>query len=386
MPVLSSPSSSLALSPRSIGMLSTFPPRLCGLATFAEALCQAFERSGRHVVRVPVTTGHAPDGHVGSHRDTAASVQAEILSRCDVAVVQHEFGIFRGPDGDKVLEVLAALTVPSVVVLHSVPARPTDHQRLVLEEVCAAASRVVVMAHAAEDHLLATYDVDPASVVMVPHGATLPAHRASHQSGPGDPLQLLTWGLLGPGKGIEHVISALALLDDLRPAVRYTVAGATHPNVYARDGDLYRHTLSRRAQTLGVGSSVVFDVRYRDVATLMQFVQSSSVVVLPYDSSDQATSGVLVDAIAAGRPVIATAFPHAVEMLSGGAGIIVPHRDPAAIAAAVRSLVSDPEHLAEMTATARALAPGLSWDAVASRYLGLCQDLAAGVGATTGAS
>ena len=211
---------------------------------------------------------------------------------------------------------------------------------------------------------------------MIPHGATLPvAPIPVPPPAPTRPLQLLTWGLLGHGKGIEHVVTALSMLRDVTPRVRYTVAGATHPNVFAREGDRYRHSLSRRSWALGVAGSVEFDDRYRDVPSLVRFVESHSMVVLPYDSRDQATSGVLVDAIAAGRPVIATAFPHAVELLSDGAGIVVPHRDPSAIATAIRSVLRDPERLTAMAVRAGELAPQFSWDAVATRYLERCDEL-----------
>ncbi|CAB4557493.1 unannotated protein [freshwater metagenome] len=366
---------------RSVGMLSTFPPRLCGLATFAGALSDALERSALTVVRVAVDDVRTPaigvDARLMNGRRSSVLGAAEVLSDCDVAIVQHEFGIFGGRDGDEVIELLDALTIPSIVVLHSVPAAPTDHQRRVLEAVCDAASQVVVMTFAAGDRLLSSYDVDPTPVVMVPHGATLPdrSDPPPHPSLGTGPLHLLTWGLLGRGKGIEHVVTALAELRDVRPRVRYTVAGATHPNVFASEGNRYRDSLMRRSWALGVAGSVDFDDRYRDVPALMRFVASCSAVVLPYDSRDQATSGVLVDAIAAGRPVVATAFPHAIEMLSDGAGIVVPHRDPAALAAAVRSLVDDPALLHEMSSRAQALAPDLSWDAVGARYVDLCAGL-----------
>jgi len=100
------------------------------------------------------------------------------------------------------------------------------------------------------------------------------------------------------------------------------------------------------------------------------------VVVLPYDSRDQVTSGVLVDAIAAGRPVIATAFPHAVELLSSGAGLVVPHADPLALSNAIRSVLCDERLLASMAAEARRLAPSLSWSSVAAQYTRLCDELA----------
>ena len=129
---------------------------------------------------------------------------------------------------------------------------------------------------------------------------------------------LLTWGLLGPGKGIERVIEAMASLKDLPGRPRYLVAGRTHPKVLAADGEAYRDACIEQARRSGVADSVCFDAGYRNVAMLTALIQTAAVVVLPYDSIDQATSGVLVDAIASGRPVVATAFPHAIELLSSG--------------------------------------------------------------------
>ena len=173
---------------------------------------------------------------------------------------------------------------------------------------------------------------------------------------------MLTWGLIGPGKGIERVIEAMRTLHDLPMQPRYLVAGQTHPKVLARTG---RIVPSRNAWTQaerhGLSSSVVFDADYRDVASLTALIQSSTVVVLPYDSKDQVTSGVLVDAIAAGRPVVATAFPHAVELLSSGAGLVVDHDDPDAMALALRRVLTRPELAANMAAEASRLAPSLGW-------------------------
>ena len=144
----------------------------------------------------------------------------------------------------------------------------------------------------------------------------------------------------------------------------------------ARDGDAYRTSLIARTWSTGVAGTVTFDDSYRDVRNLMRFVASASVVVLPYDSRDQVTSGVLVDALAAGRPVIATAFPHAVELLADGAGLLVPHEDPTAMAEAIRVATGDRALLAGMSAAAQRLAPSLSWSAVAARYVDLVRRLA----------
>ena len=159
-----------------------------------------------------------------------------MLSRCDVAIIQHEYGIYGGVDGDEVIDLLKALDVPTIVVFHTVPLHPTAHQRSVLEAIGDIADRVVVMTETALDRLAALYSIDRIQGRDDPHGASLPALERWKEvdDRAGERPQLLTWGLLGPGKGIEHTIDALALLGDRRPRPRYTVAGVTHPKVFAR--------------------------------------------------------------------------------------------------------------------------------------------------------
>jgi polysaccharide biosynthesis protein PslF len=366
-----------------VGMLSTYPPKLCGLATFAAALEAGLRSAGSHVDVVRIDDGDDIGARSGSVvaelvNGVPSSIRnaAAVLSRCDVAIVQHEYGIFGGTDGDEVIDLLHALEIPSIVVLHTVPLRPTPNQRAVLAAIADLAHRVIVMSEAANDRLTASYPVDSSKIVTIPHGATRPIDQGGRDEPIDTRPQLLTWGLLGPGKGIEHAIDALAMLSDIGP--HYTVAGVTHPKVLARRGDEYRNSLIERADRLGVADSVTFDDRYRDVAQLTRFVASASVVVLPYDSRDQVTSGVLVDAIAAGRPVIATAFPHAVELLGSGAGIVVPHEDPVALADAIRLAITGADELSSMAAEARRIAPSLGWNAVADRYIELADELLRG--------
>jgi polysaccharide biosynthesis protein PslF len=368
---------------RRIGLLSTYPPKLCGLATFAAALEKELTRAGHRVDVVRIDDGdelparglsvvaELVNGNAASVRHVAA-----VLSRCDVAIIQHEYGIFGGPDGDEVIDLLTALDAPAIVVLHTVPLTPSAHQRSVLNAVCALAERVVVMADMARTRLISLYRVDEAKVVTIPHGASTPARDLHANETLHDPVpQLLTWGLLGPGKGIEHAIAAVALVADLVPTPRYTIAGVTHPKVFAARGDEYRRSLIDQCSELGIAESVTFDDTYRNVAQLTRFVASATAVILPYDSRDQVTSGVLVDAIAAGRPVIATAFPHAVELLDSGAGIVVPHADPRALADAIRLTLSDTDALESMAAEARRLAPSFSWSTVAAQYVSMTDDL-----------
>ena len=376
MHVVPSLGSNPADHPRRIGLLSTYPPQLCGLATYAHALEQHLDAEGHEVRVVAVHESLAESvrdtprlpalvaGSAHSQRQTVA-----VLDECDVALVQHEFGIFSGPDGADVLDVLADLCVPIVVTLHTVPLQPTAGQRSVLAALALFANRLIVMTEAARVRLVDLYGIPEDQAVTIPHGATVPT--GLHSVGRSESMQrgpLLTWGLLGPGKGIEHVIDAIALLSDRPDVPPYVVAGLTHPKVFERDGASYLDSLRARARSRGVAARVQFDGTYRDVASLTRFVASASVVVLPYDSREQATSGVLVDAIAAGRPVIATSFPHAVEVLGSGAGIVVPHENPAALAAAIALVFGERGRLEAMAAEAHRLAPTYAWPAVARRY------------------
>ncbi|MCL9797954.1 glycosyltransferase, partial [Frankia sp. AgKG'84/4] len=302
---------------------------------------------------------------------------ARLLNGFDVAVLQHEYGVYGGPDGDEVLAVLDAVEVPVIVVLHTVLVTPTPHQRRVLDAIVASADAVVVMTETARVRLVEGYRVHPRRVVVIPHGA------ADGQRAPGrhaDRPTILTWGLIGPGKGIEWGIAAMAQLAGLAPAPRYVIAGQTHPKVLAREGEAYRDRLTAQVRDLGLTDSVSFDDRYLDAVSLAGLVRQADVVLLPYDSVDQVTSGVLIEAVAASCPIVATAFPHAVELLGDGSGLVVPHRDPGAIAAAVRSITTNETVRTGLAGAAAAKAPDLLWPAVAGRY----RQLAAGLVARRG--
>jgi polysaccharide biosynthesis protein PslF len=366
---------------RSFGILSTFPPTSCGIATFSAALAAGLIADGASVD--VVRCGPSPDVEdvlvVASLADRTPSDRAAAvaaLNATDVVIVQHEYGIYDGTDGSAIVSLIDSIEVPIVVVAHTVLSGPTPNQRVVLEQVCRAADAVVVMTETARSRLFEGFDVDPSKVSLIPHGAATPsAGEASWQRPIGAAPRLLTWGLLGPGKGIEWAIDALAELGDLHPRPEYVIAGTTHPKVRERHGEEYRDMLVERVAASASLVEVTFDDTYRDLVSLTDLIQSADLVVLPYDSRDQVTSGVLVDAVAAGRPVVSTAFPHAVELLASGAGIVVPQRDPAALGSAIRAVLTEPDLAASMAAEARRLAPGLSWSAVARRYAALADGL-----------
>jgi polysaccharide biosynthesis protein PslF len=362
------------------GILSTYAPTHCGLATFSAALAE-----GLTIRSVDVSVVRIADGEASTEpavvgelvNGDAASVQAtaELLNRSDVAIIQHEYGIYGGPDGDEVVQIMEALRVPSIVVAHTVLKDPTPQQRSVLESVMALADQVVVMSETARERLCAGFAVDQRKITTIPHGAALPA--ATNGVPRPDRPTILTWGLIGPGKGIERVIDAMTSLKHLPNPPRYLIAGRTHPKVLATQGESYREALFAQAKRLGVADSVAFDAEYRSPAAITELVQTAAVVVLPYDSTDQVTSGVLVDSVASGRPVVATAFPHAVELLGSGAGTVVAHDDPDALVTALSRPLTDPHVAGSMASHARGLAPAMAWPVVAHAYVELAQRLVA---------
>lgn len=357
----------------SVVTVGTYPPTRCGLATFTANLRAAV--AGPQVEVDVVRLVNAEDQRVRTpevvaewRRDDpvvpAAVVKA--ANGADAVLLQHEFGIFPGHDGAAVTTFLNRVRVPVVSVLHTVLAHPGAGQARVLDAVVARSATVVVQTEAARRRLVSATLVDPARVEVIPHGAAL------NLRGPvplgGSRPRLLTWGLLGPGKGLEYAIDAVADLQRHGIAVDYVIAGDVHPAVRAATGDSYRHALAERVQARGVDGLVRFDGGYRDWESLRELVRSADIVLLPYESREQVTSGVLVEALAAGKPVIATAFPHAVELAASGAVAVVPHEQPAAMARALAAVLSQPAEAHRMAAAAARVARGHDWPAVGERY------------------
>lgn len=373
--ILTDRSAPVPATARSAGILTTYPPTQCGLATFTASLRTALiaDRPDLHVgiVRLGAAAASTHDADVthvvaaGGAADRRAASAA--LNAFDVAVIQHEFGIYGGPDGEHVLDILAYVTVPTVVVAHTVPAHPTVNQRRVLEALVRDADAVVAMSEVGRRRLIDDYRAERRKITLLPHGAPVMTARERPAARGSRPV-ILTWGLIGPGKGIEWGIAALGQMDPtLCPT--YVVAGQTHPKVLAREGERYRDQLTEQAQRLGPEHLTHFVPEYVSAARLRELLAEADVVLLPYDSHEQVTSGVLTEALASGVPVVATAFPHAAELLADGrGGLLVPHQDPAAIAAALTRVITEPGlahamsvHNAHMTAL-------VSWPTVADGY------------------
>ena len=361
--------------PRAVALIGTYPPTECGIATFTQNLQSAIASSTTNWHTGVLRVMERPDERVFDDvvvaqwlRDDSASLieSIAVLNTFDAVIVQHEYGLFGGTDGDHILDLLAGVEVPIIAVLHTTLETPSNHQRFVLEHILSMADRVVVQSEAAKRRVVSVHGCDLDDVAVIAHGAAANFNGAKSLDYDG-PI-VLTWGLLSPGKGIEYGIHAIAEVQKTIENVRYVVAGQTHPKVLRQSGERYRDSLRELARSKGAHDAVIFDDEYRDWNALRALVRSADVVLLPYESRDQVSSGVLVEALASGKPVVATRFPHAEELLACGAGVVVDHADADAMADAIKEILSDESLAKEMHTAARFVAQGLLWPTVGALY------------------
>lgn len=360
--------------PLRIGMVSTYSPTRCGIARFSENLVRSVvgadpgvEFGVVRLISEPVHPEPAPPVALTIDPRSRMAVRnaARVLDRFDVVLIQHEYGIFGDGDGEAVTHIVDEVQRPMMTVLHTVLPAPGPDQRRIVEHL-ARRTHLVVMCESARTILGSRYGIRRDQVSMILHGS----HWRPQPANQPPRRRLITWGLLGPGKGLERSIAAVAALRHLHPPVSYRIVGRTHPTVLRREGNAYRRSLESLVRSLGLERTVHFVDRYVQEEELLRMVRASDLVVVPYDNDEQMTSGVVTDSLAAGRPVVATRFPYAVEMLQDGAGATVGH-DSGEIAGAVAQLLDDDDHYVAAAAAASTWSPVLSWRSVAERYLGL---------------
>lgn len=367
-----------------IAFLGGYPPRLCGIATFTHDLCEA--------VATAAPEAHCFAGAVNDRLDAypyPPRVRFELdekdldsyrraadflnFDNADVLCVQHEFGIFGGPAGSHLLALLKEVRMPVVTTLHTLLQDPNTAQRKVMEDLIRRSDRLVVMVRKGADILRETYGVPDAKVDLIPHGIPdLPFIDSSFYKaklGVEGRAVLLTFGLLGPGKGIENAIEALPEIVKRHPDVVYLVLGATHPHLVARDGESYRLGLERLAEARGVKDHVIFYNRFVSLDDLKEFIGATDIYLTPYRNEAQITSGTLAYVFGAGKAVVSTPYLHARELLADGRGILVPFQDAPAIAEGVCTFLGDPVRLERTRATAYQIGREMIWPAVARRYL-----------------
>ncbi|MGA3024071.1 MAG: OmpA family protein [Bryobacteraceae bacterium] len=373
-----------AFSSRTIAFLGNYLPRKCGIATFTSDLLGAV--AARHpqsrCFAVPVNDIEGcyqyPDvvrfeieeQDPGSYRRAADYLNT---SDVDVVSLQHEFGIFGGPAGSHLLALLGELKAPVVTTLHTVLRTPNAAQRRVMQKLIAYSSRLVVMTERGQTILREVYQAPPASIDVIPHGIPdVPFFAPDYykdQFGVGGKTVLLTFGLLSPNKGIEHVLNALPDIVAEFPDVVYIVLGATHPNELRTRGEAYRLGLEAIARKKNLERNVMFHNRFVELRELTEFIGAADLYITPYLEEAQITSGTLAYAFGAGKAVISTPYWHAAELLSQQRGVLVPFADPMAIAREVSGLLRDGTRRNAMSGNAYRLGREMVWSNTAALYM-----------------
>jgi glycosyltransferase involved in cell wall biosynthesis len=376
-------------------IVSTFPPRACGIGTFAADVRGALigldeiESVGKVVVVDDPSRPQRP-GVVATISQAARGDYvraARILGRNDVDVVllEHEYGIFGGREGEYILSLAEELTQPLVITLHTVLSEPTARQARVLGSLCAHAALVIVMTETALRLLADSGTCPEEKLRVVPHGAPkllIERARAAAIDTATSPREerlrgrfvLSSFGLLSPGKGLETVLEALPAIIKKHPETVYVIAGRTHPGVAQREGERYRLSLQKRVAELGLIEHVEFDDRFLSIVEIADLLASTSVFVTPYLDREQTSSGALTFGVAAGCAVVSTPYRYAEDLLSSGAGELVPFADPEALAAAVGRLIDEPERLQAARSEARRIGQALSWPSVAQATADVLQE------------
>ena len=385
-----------------VAIVSTYRPRPCGIAVFSSDLRAALLESDSSLAVEIVSIvrddhlSHPPEVITTIHQEVVtdyATAASELNRRdVDVVLVEHEYGIFGGDSGRYVLELANELAVPLVVTLHTVLENPPPDRAEVLRALCDRAALVMVFTETAGRMVVDQGLADLDRVRVVPHGAPDELTQAAWSDQAGDDISssslqlglpalngrtvLSTFGLISDSKGLELAIRALPKITASHPEVLYLIAGQTHPEVINKEGESYRLSLHRLVHDLDLCDHVSFIDRFLTIDELALLLARTDLYLTPYRSKDQIVSGALTFAVAAGCPVVSTPYFYAEDLLSSGAGVLVPFGDPASLAAAVLDLLDFPAKLHAARAEARRIGADLPWASVGKATLELLSEAA----------
>ena len=374
-----------------IAFVGSCLPRKCGIATFSASLSQALEvtlgRGATSFIALnnnlqydysPSVIGQIEQETLDDYRKAAEMIND---SAVDVVSLQHEFGLFGGSDGNYIIDFLSQLQKPVVTTLHTVLENPTTCQKKTFMEVALFSQALVVMNEMAITIMTEKYDIPQDKIHLIPHGVPdsfyIDPCFYKHQLQLGGRFVILTFGFLSPNKGIEIMLQALPPVIQKHPEALYIVLGITHPGVKKHHGEKYRESLIALAKREGIDGNVLFVDEFVDDEALNRYLGAADLVVCPYHSEGQITSGVLSNALGMGKAIISTPYLHAREALAGGRGVLVNFKDAAGMSEAVLKLVEKPAERLALAGRAYVLGRQMGWGRVAGQYLDVFEDQAA---------
>ena len=367
-----------------IAFVGDYLPRKCGIATFTHDMYTSVASDNPDAECFVVPVNDRPEGYDYppevrfeiDEQDLVSYLQAADFlnfANTDVVCLQHEYGIYGGPAGSHILGLLRDLRMPVVTTLHTVLKEPDPHQRRVLMQLADLSARVVVMTERARAFLRQIYGVPEAKIDLIAHGIPdtpfVEPDLYKEQFGVEGRPVALTFGLLSPNKGVEHMLRAVPKILEEFPDFVYIVLGATHPDLVRDQGERYRLSLERLARDLGIRTNVIFYNRFVELNQLTEFIRAADVYVTPYLNPAQITSGTLAYSFGCGKAIVSTPYWHAEELLAGGLGVLVPFADPPSLAREIRGLLRDGSRRLAMCKTAYGLGREMIWRRSAHHYM-----------------
>jgi len=370
-----------------IAVIGNYLPRQCGIATFTTDLSQSLARElASEDNLINVAMDDIPEGYNYPHQvkfRVRQNVQSDYYwaadylnaNQYDAVIVQHEYGIYGGDDGSHILQMIKSLKMPVITNLHTVLEHPTKGQLKVMKGLAKYSDRLLVMSKKAFSILTKVYDIDKKMIAFIPHGIPDAPFRApgvyNKLFGLENKDIILTFGLLGPDKGIEAMIEAMPAIVKEHPKAVYLILGQTHPHILEKSGDTYRLGLQQLVNKLGMKDHVVFHNQFVKLETLVQYLQTSKVYAIPYLKKEQITSGTLSYALGVGTAVVSTPFWHAEELLADGRGKLVPFNGTTEMVSEINNLLSNDHEREVMRFKGYQYARSMVWKEVSKMHLDL---------------
>ena len=370
----------------SVVYVSTFPPRVCGIATFTEDLTHAMDEMLAPAVTSRITAMNYSDilGYRYPRKVTCqinqdnqeeyieTALRINQMDEVCLVSIQHEFGIFGGEYGSALIPFLQALRKPVVITFHTVLPNPDERLYATVASLAESASAIVVMTNTSQRILSQQYAIPQKKIKVIPHGIHSQPYTSSRQAkmtlGYSDRVVLSTFGLINRGKGLEYIIEALPQVVAKFPDFVYIIVGATHPNVLRDEGESYRNSLIDKIYSLGLYDHVRLYNRYFPLNELLHFLEATDIYISSSLEPNQAASGSLSYALGMGRPVISTAFAQAIEVVTDEVGIVVDFRNSQAYADAILQLLEDEKLRQQLGENAYFRTRNMTWSNVALKY------------------
>ncbi|AZT90536.1 glycosyltransferase [Caldicellulosiruptor changbaiensis] len=368
--------------------VSTYPPRECGIATFTQDLVNAIEKYNdvRHCYVIALSKDkHLYDNRVlyDINQDKFSNyVKAANLinvSDIDVVIIEHEYGIFGGEDGDYIVPFVKLIKKPIITTFHTVLKNPTAKQFEILKKLADASYKVITMAKTTKEILTDVYDIEEEKIEIVHHGVPYmdleDKETLKRKYNLGGKRVISTFGLISPGKGLEYAIQAMDKVRREFPDTVYLILGQTHPNIKRLKGEEYRDKLVNLVRELKLENNVIFVDKYLTKREIMEYLRLSDIYLTPYIGREQAVSGTLAYAIGSGKAIVSTPYTYAQEMLSDGRGMLVEFEDAHSIADAIITLLRDENLRKEIEKKTLEIGKEMYWHNVAKRMIDIFYDV-----------